>query len=56
MNARQAADTTAKNVSRGSLLAAFALILGAIAAWVGGRAGAVKPTVTNVRLRAEQLH
>ncbi len=55
-NVRQAADTTAKSVSRGSLLATFALILGAIAAWVGGRLGAVKPTVTSYRLRQEQLH
>jgi hypothetical protein len=56
MSVRQSADTTAKNVSRGALLSAFALILGAIAAWVGGRSGAVKPTVTNIRLRQEQLH
>jgi hypothetical protein len=53
---RQAADAAAKNISRGSLLAAFALVLGALAAWAGGRLGTVKPTVTSARLRAEQLH
>jgi hypothetical protein len=42
----QAAEVTAKAVSRGALLATVALLLGAIAAWFGGRAGAVEPTIT----------
>jgi hypothetical protein len=49
-------DAAAKTISRGSLLATIALILGAVAAWAGGRAGAVKPTVSSYRLRQEQLH
>ena len=53
---RQSADATAKNVSRAALVAAIALILGGVAAWIGGRIGTVKPTVTSARLRAEQLH
>jgi len=44
--ASEAADTAAKAVSRGSLLAALGLIFGAVAAWFGGRLGAVKPTLT----------
>jgi hypothetical protein len=44
--AKQAADTTAKTVSRGALLGALALLLGALAAFFGGRASAVTPTVT----------
>ena len=42
----QAAQTTAKVVSRGALFAFFALVLGAIAAWFGGRSGTVPPTVS----------
>ncbi len=44
--AREAADTAATAVSRGALLGSMALLLGAIAAWFGGRLGAVDPTVT----------
>jgi hypothetical protein len=44
--AKQAADTTAKAVSRGALFGALALVLGALAAFFGGQAGAVTPTVT----------
>jgi len=50
--ATQAADISAKAVSRGALFAAIALVLGAIAAWFGGRAGAVDPTMTSGLLRA----
>ena len=39
-----AAATTA--VSRAALIGALALLLGAVAAWFGGRMGAVDPTVT----------
>jgi hypothetical protein len=41
-----AADTAASAVSRGALFGALGLILGAIAAWFGGRMGAVEPTIT----------
>lgn len=44
--ATQAADTAADAVSRAALFGALALILGAIAAWFGGRAGTVDPTMT----------
>lgn len=44
--ATQAADTAAKAVSRGALFGAISLILGAIAAWFGGRMGTVEPTIT----------
>ncbi|WAJ29623.1 PhnA-like protein [Antarcticirhabdus aurantiaca] len=43
--ATQAAETTASVVSKGSLLAALALVLGALAGWLGGRAG-VAPAST----------
>jgi hypothetical protein len=48
--ATEAADAAASAVSRGALLGSLALILGAVAAWFGGRAGAVDPTVTNLAL------
>jgi hypothetical protein len=44
--AAQAADVAAKAVTRGALFGSLALILGALAAWFGGRMGAVEPTVT----------
>jgi hypothetical protein len=44
--AKQAADATAKAVSRGALFGALALVLGALAAFFAGQAGAVTPTVT----------
>jgi hypothetical protein len=43
----QAADTATTAVSWGALLGALALALGALAAWFGGRAGAVDPTITS---------
>jgi hypothetical protein len=46
----QAAQTTAKIVSRGALLSFLALVLGAIAAWFGGRSGTVIPTITSFGL------
>ena len=48
--ATEAADTAATVVSRGALFGFFALALGAVAAWFGGRAGAVYPTLTNLTL------
>lgn len=44
--AGEAADTAATTVSTGALVGFAALLLGAIAAWFGGRLGAVDPTVT----------
>ena len=38
--ATAAADAAARVVSRGALFGFFALALGALAAWFGGRAGA----------------
>lgn len=41
--AAQAAERTASVVSKGALLAFVALVLGAIAGWLGGRSGVVHP-------------
>ncbi|GJD81141.1 hypothetical protein [Methylobacterium gregans] len=43
--AKQAAELTRRAVSRGALFGFFALVLGAIASWFGGRMGAVHSTV-----------
>jgi hypothetical protein len=43
--ATEAADATAKAVSRGALFGSLALLLGALAGWFGGRAGTVYPTL-----------
>jgi len=48
--ATAAADTAARVVSRGALFGFFALALGAVAAWFGGRSGAVYPTLTDLAL------
>ena len=53
--AADAADTAAKTVSRGALLGSLALVLGAIAAWFGGRTGTVDPTVTAQFLRTGRV-
>ncbi len=42
----QAADAAADATSKGALFGFVALLLGAIAAWFGGRMGAVDPTMT----------
>jgi hypothetical protein len=48
--AKQQATTAAQMattaVSRGALFSSIALLLGAMAAWLGGRMGAVEPTIT----------
>jgi hypothetical protein len=44
--AKEAADAASSAVSTGALLAALGLILGAVAAWFGGRMGTVEPTIT----------
>jgi hypothetical protein len=57
--AASAAEAAATAASRGALFGAIALILGAIAAWFGGRLGAVDPTITSpglVTTRREALH
>ena len=48
------ADTTTKTVSRAALFGAIALMLGAIAAWFGGRMGVVHPTLTSEMLMRAQ--
>jgi hypothetical protein len=48
--AAEAADAAASVVSRGALFGFVALALGAVAAWFGGRAGAVYPTLTDLAL------
>lgn len=45
--ATEAAQTAARVTSRGALFAFFALLLGAVAGWFGGRAGRVQPIVTS---------
>ena len=49
--ATQAARTASRAVSRGALFGSLALILGALAAWFGGRAGTVDPTLTSAYIR-----
>ena len=44
--ATEAADKAASAVSTAALFGVLGLILGAIAAWFGGRMGAVEPTIT----------
>ena len=43
----EAADATASVVSTGSILAFVALVLGAIAGWLGGRSGVIQPVYTD---------
>jgi hypothetical protein len=52
--ATAAAETATKTASRGALFGAIALLIGAIAAWFGGRMGAVDPTITSAALMTEQ--
>jgi hypothetical protein len=57
--ATAAAQMTTTAVSRGALFGSLALLLGAVAAWLGGRMGAVDPTITTGTLagaRREHLH
>jgi hypothetical protein len=49
--ATEVANTATTAVSRGALLGSLALLLGALAAWLGGRMGAVHPTITARFLR-----
>jgi hypothetical protein len=44
-----AAERTRETVASGSFWAALALLIGAVAAWFGGRAGVVDPTMTSLR-------
>ncbi len=48
--ATAAAERTRETVATGSFWAALALIIGAAAAWFGGRMGVVDPTMTSLRL------
>ena len=54
--ATTAADATTTAVSRGALFGAIALILGAIAAWFGGRMGALDPSELATALRPRRRH
>jgi hypothetical protein len=55
--ATAAAQMATTAISRGALFGALALILGAIAAWLGGRMGAVDPTLTTGEaLAARRAH
>jgi hypothetical protein len=57
--ATAAAQVATTAVSRGALFGSIALLLGAVAAWLGGRMGAVDPTITAGTLaeaRRERLH
>ena len=52
-------STSATAVSRGALFGSIALLLGAVAAWLGGRMGAVDPTLaggTRPAAHRERLH
>ena len=49
LQAKQAADATAKTISRGALFGSLALMLGALAAFFAGKASAVNPTITGAR-------
>ena len=42
----EAADAAARTTSRAALLSFVALLLGALAAWFGGRLGTIDPTIT----------
>ena len=48
--ADQAADAAADAMALGAIISAISLILGAIAAWFAGRAGAVYPTISTAVL------
>jgi hypothetical protein len=57
--AMTAAQMATSALSRGALFGSLALLLGAIAAWLGGRKGAVDPTITTGNLvagRRTRLH
>jgi len=54
--ATAAADATATAVSRGALFGAIALVFGALAAWFGGRMGALDPSELSAMLRRRQLN
>jgi len=48
--AAETADTAARAVSLGAIFAAIALLVGALAAWVGGRMATVDPTLSSMRM------
>jgi hypothetical protein len=49
--AKEAADATARTVTRGALFGSLALLLGALAAFFAGQAGAVVPTIDQYSAR-----
>ena len=49
--------TLSRYIMQGSLLSAIALVLGALAAWFGGRAGTIQPTITTTTVvEGKRLH
>jgi hypothetical protein len=53
--ATAAAEATTTAISRGALFGAVALLLGALAAWFGGRMGALSPAELSTALRHRRL-
>lgn len=53
--ATAAADATTTAVSRGALFGAVALLLGALAGWIGGRMGALDPSELAAAIRSRRL-
>jgi hypothetical protein len=51
--ATEAAETAANVISSAALFGFIALVLGALAAWFGGRFGTVEPTITAFRTRVQ---
>ena len=51
---RETADRAADAAATAALVSAVALLLGGLAAWFGGRAGAVQPTLTTTALASER--
>jgi hypothetical protein len=54
--ATAAAQTATSAISRGALFGSLGLLLGALAAWLGGRMGAVDPTLTTGDVMATRRH
>jgi hypothetical protein len=54
--ATAAAEVTRTAVSRGALFGAVALLLGALAAWFGGRMGALSPAELSAAMRRRRLN
>lgn len=53
---RTMTEVASRTVSRGAFISVIALLLGALAAWAGGRFGAVEPATAVYKGRREALH